>query len=79
MERRIDDDLDERVDDYIFEGRGLQVSCDAKDEIAPIFLTSSAGWNDSLFDIPLSLTRPEALSRLETPEKSGKKSRDPIL
>jgi len=37
------------------------------------------GWNDSLFDLPLSLTRAEVLSRLGTPEKSGKKSHDPIL
>lgn len=79
VERSIDDDLHERVIEYVFEGRGLEVQCDAKDQIATIFLSSSEGWNDSLFDIPLSLTGAEVSSRLGTPEKSGKKHHDPIL
>jgi hypothetical protein len=79
VERWIDDDLGKRVIEYAFAGRGLEVRCDAKDEIASIFLSSSDGWNDSLFDIPFSLTRAEVVSRLGTPEKSGKQHRDPIL
>lgn len=79
VERSIDDDLDERVIEYVFEGHGLEVQCDPKEKIATMFLSSSEGWDESLFDIPFSLSRPEVLSRLGKPEKSGEKVRDAIF
>lgn len=79
VERSIDDDLDARVIEYVFEDHGVEVQCDAKDEIATIFLTPAAGSNEALFDIPFSLTRAEVLSRLGKPSKSGEKSRDATL
>jgi len=81
VERSVDDDLDERVIDYVFEGHGLALQCDSEDRISVIFMCSNEHdrWDDSLFDIPFSLTRTEVLSRLGTPAKSGEKFRDPIL
>lgn len=79
VERSIDDDLEERVIEYVFEDHGVEVQCDAKDEIATIFLTPAAGSKEALFDIPFSLTRAEVLSRLGKPSKSREKFRDPIF
>lgn len=68
--------------DYIFNGHGLEVSCDPNDYIRTIFLHSDSygGADINLTGIPFSCTREEVLKHFQiSPEKSGEAFIDPIL
>jgi len=54
---------------YEFNGRGVEVICDASDRIRTIFL--HRGHGASLSEIPFSLSRRGVLARYGAPSKSG--------
>jgi len=81
VEKTIEDDLDEPVIQYVFNGHGLELRCDRDDTISVIFLHSKeyGGFSESLSELSYSLNRKQVLERLGTPSKSGKQISDPIL
>ena len=81
VERSVDDDLDERIIHYVFNEHGLELRCDADENVSTIFLHSEEynGFDESISRIPFSLRREEVLERFGTPSKRGDKTSDPIL
>ena len=80
VERSIEEEL-ARIH-YVFAGNGLAVSCDNNETVKTIFLCSDeyGGFDESLFEIPFSLTRDQVLSHFDAaPSRSGEKDTDPVL
>ena len=81
VEKSVEDDLDEQIIQYVFNGNGLELRCDSDGIISSIFLLSEeyGGFDESLFEIPFSLNRQQVHEILGTPSKSGEKINDPLL
>ncbi len=79
--RSVENDLDEPRIDYIFDGHGMSMICDQDEKINTVFLYADeyGGFQEPLFEIPLSLGRQEVLAYFGTPSKSGERTSDPIL
>ncbi len=81
VQRIVEDDFDERLVQYIFEDRGLEVQCDGDERVETIFMYSEkhGGFDESLLDFSLASSREQVLAHLGTPSRSGEKTSDPIL
>lgn len=81
VDRTVVEDLDEPRIHYLFEGNGLEVSCDVDERISTLFLFSEdhGGFDESLFEIPFSLTRDQVRDHFGSPSKSGEGRKHPIL
>ncbi len=77
VRRSIESDLPRKEVWYEFDGRGVEVICDEDETIRTIFLHT--GVDQSLSDIPLTLTRQEVLERFGCPSASGPPMRHPVL
>jgi hypothetical protein len=55
---------------YEFEGRGVEVICDAFDRIKTVFVRRG-GDGESFVDVTFQMARSQVLERLGTPAKSG--------
>jgi len=81
VERSVDDDLDEILINYIFDGHGLSVICDNDERIRTVFLHADdyGSFREPAFEIPFSTSREGVLKHFGTPSKSGGKFTDPVL
>lgn len=62
---------------YEYEGRGLELICDEQERVATIFF--HADGEESLAELPFSLTRRQVHARLGAPAKTGEPRIDAIL
>jgi len=76
VERSVDDDLDERIVNYVFPQNGLALLCDSNEDVRTMFLYSEdrGGFDESLFEIPFSLTREGVFMKYGQPAKRGPRS-----
>jgi len=81
VEKYIEEDLEEKRTYYTFKEHGIEVCCDQNDKISDIFLKSEENkrFDESLFEIPFSLSRNQVLERFGTPSKSSGKSSSAFL
>ena len=81
VEKSVENELGERIVHYIFDGNGLELRCDGRENISTIFLYFSeyGGFDESLAGIPFNLRRNQVLDRFGPAQKSGEKFSDPIL
>ena len=80
VERWVDDDADPPEVGYIFEGCGLQLSCDREPELVhSIFVEAEEHAGLVLSDVPFNQSREQVLARFGPPSRSGERVTDPIL
>jgi len=79
VERSVEDDLPERIVQYVFPERGLELRCDKSDRITTIFVTAGEWIEDEAIKNLFSSARFRVLETLGAPSKSGAGLRDPIL
>lgn len=78
FKRSVEEDLPERLIDYVCAQHGLSLVCDSDDKIRSIFLEADH-FEQNLLDIPFSSSRADVLSLLGIPSKIGNPHTDPIL
>ncbi len=78
VERSIEDGLPDRIIEYVFTQNGLEVHCDADENINVIFIFSEEyeGFKENLFEIPISETSDYVRNYYGMPSKSGDKCRN---
>jgi hypothetical protein len=81
FDKSVEDDLEERITNYVFKEHGFELSCDQNDKIRTFFLYSDKfnGIDEGFFEIPLSWKRGQVLEHFGVPSKSGGPLDDPIL
>ena len=81
VDRSIEEDLNLEITYYVFNGKGLELHCDADDTVKVLFLYSEeyGGFEESLFDSSFLWTRTQTLEHLGSPSKSGDKINDQYL
>lgn len=81
VEKITEDELEEKLTSYTFNGHGLELNCDPNDNVSAIFLHPNkyGGFDESLFEISFSLSRKQVLEHFGTPSKSGEKNSSAIL
>ena len=70
FERSIDDDLPERIINYVSEEKEFSFVCDEDEQVQTIFLENES-LGSSLTDVSFSSSRSEVIRRFGRPSKSG--------
>jgi hypothetical protein len=78
FDRTIENDLAERLIDYVCDVEGFSMTCDADDTIRSIFLQSSALVQAEL-NLPPQCGRSDVLASLGAPLRSGEAFKDIVL
>jgi hypothetical protein len=80
-ERSIEESLDEPIVHYVFPKHGLELRCDADENISVIFLfcDSLSGFDLSFLEIAISSNQQQVRKFFGSPSKSGEACKDPIL
>lgn len=78
FDRSIENDLAERLIDYVCDVEGFSMTCDADDRIRAIFIQSSALVHAEL-NMPPQAGRSEVRASLGAPSRSGEASKDIVL
>jgi hypothetical protein len=79
VERTVDSDADPPEIGYIFEGCGLQVSCDLDERVQSVFLEAEEHDGFVLSEVPFGHNRDQVLERFGSPSKSGEGTSHSVL
>jgi hypothetical protein len=81
VERSLEEDQDQPIFQYVFDGHAMALQCDRYDRISIIFLRADNhnALDKDLFEIPFDWSRGMVLNRFGNPSKSGANVTHPIL